>query len=70
LPRGVLGALIAKTEAMVANHDQQGLSPFEIVAGTLGADARALGGAMLPISANFGTDTDVMLKTPAVTQII
>ncbi len=64
LPRDVLAALIAKTKAMVANHDQQGLSPFEIVTGTLGADARALGGALLPIRANFGADTDVMLKTP------
>lgn len=64
LPRDVLAALIAKTKAMVANYDQQGLSPFEIIAGTLGADARALGGAMLPISANFGTDPEVMLKTP------
>lgn len=39
--------------------DRQGLSPVTIVDGTLGSDARILGGASLPILANFTRNRDV-----------
>jgi predicted NBD/HSP70 family sugar kinase len=62
LPRDVLSALIASTQEHLGRLDLQGLSPFEVVAGSIGADARALGGAMLPILANFSSDPEVLLK--------
>jgi predicted NBD/HSP70 family sugar kinase len=65
LPPPVLARLIDQVTRAVAGHDLQGLSPFEITSGTLGDDARALGGALLPIHDNFGVDPDVLLKSPA-----
>ena len=62
MPRNVLAEIIAGTRARIARLDRQGLSAFEITAGTVGADARALGGAMLPILANFTCDPEVLLK--------
>jgi hypothetical protein len=34
-------------------------------AGTIGSDARALGGALLPLYANFAPDRDLFLKLGA-----
>ncbi len=45
-----------------ARVDQQGLSPVEILEGTVGRDARAVGGATLPILANFARDREVLFK--------
>jgi predicted NBD/HSP70 family sugar kinase len=65
LPRPVLARLVGRTREAVGRLDVTGLSPFEISAGVLGADARALGGAMLPIMESFGWGQDVLLKAPA-----
>jgi predicted NBD/HSP70 family sugar kinase len=62
MPRNVLSEIIAGTRARIGRLDRQGLTPFEITAGTIGTDARALGGAMLPILANFTCDPEVLLK--------
>ena len=62
MPRNVLSEIIAGTRARIGGLNRQGLTPFEITAGTVGADARALGGAMLPILANFTVDPEVLLK--------
>jgi predicted NBD/HSP70 family sugar kinase len=62
VPREVLSALIASTRDHLRRLDLQGLSAFEILPGSIGADARALGGAMLPIAANFSSDPEVLLK--------
>ena len=63
VPRPILAEIVERTRARVAKADLQGLSPFDIASGTIGADARALGGAMLPLHADFGCDPDVLLKT-------
>jgi predicted NBD/HSP70 family sugar kinase len=63
LPHSVLKDLLARISCSVAAHDLRGLSHFEITQGTLGDSARALGGALLPIQANFGVDPDVLLKS-------
>jgi predicted NBD/HSP70 family sugar kinase len=65
VPRPVLDRLVASTRSAVDRLDLTGLSPFDIGAGVLGADARALGGAMLPIMENFGYGQDVLLKATA-----
>jgi hypothetical protein len=33
-----------------------------VLAGTIGSDARAIGGALLPLHANFAPDRDLFLK--------
>ena len=62
LPQAVRAAIVEMTRVAAAAMDLQGLSPFEIVAGTIGADARALGGTMLPILAGYVSDPEVLLK--------
>ena len=64
MPRPVLDRLVARVVATVERQDLQGLSPFEITGGQLGSEARALGGAMLPIIESFACGQDVLLKTP------
>ena len=46
--------LVARTAACLEDLDLQGLSPVTIREGTVGADARALGGAALPLIERFG----------------
>jgi hypothetical protein len=46
----------------VAQLDQQGLSPFAVLEGTIGSDARAIGGASLPLLANFAVDREIFLR--------
>jgi predicted NBD/HSP70 family sugar kinase len=60
MPRPVLDRLVARVREAVAGHDLQGLSPFCIEAGQLGAEARALGAAMLPIVENFSARRSVL----------
>jgi hypothetical protein len=40
----------------------QGISHFDVVEGTIGANARAMGAASLPLFANFIIDRDVLFK--------
>ncbi|MGA2795245.1 MAG: hypothetical protein ABSE69_17305, partial [Roseiarcus sp.] len=42
--------------------DRRGLSDAAIMAGAIGADARAIGGAALPLIANFARDREVLFK--------
>ena len=44
--RAMLTRLIDHTEAALAHYDWEGLWPATLVAGSIGSDARALGGAM------------------------
>jgi predicted NBD/HSP70 family sugar kinase len=60
--RAMLARLIDHTEAALATYDWEGLYPATLVAGSIGSDARALGGALLPLHENFAPDRDVFLK--------
>ena len=60
--RAVLDMVIAQTTAALAHYNWEGLWPTSVVAGTTGPDARALGGALLPLHANFAPDQDLFLK--------
>ena len=60
--RALLRQLIdATTEALTA-YNWEGLWPITLVAGNVGPDAGALGGALLPLHANFAPDQDLFLK--------
>jgi predicted NBD/HSP70 family sugar kinase len=61
-PPDVRKRLVERTREQVAQLDQQGLSPFSIVEGTIGSDARAIGGASLPLLANFAVDREIFLR--------
>jgi predicted NBD/HSP70 family sugar kinase len=60
--REMLTRLIDHTEAALATYDWEGLWPATLVAGSIGSDARALGGALLPLHENFAPDRDIFLK--------
>ena len=62
LAPAALQALIERTVGAMGGYDWEGLWPPTLHAGSLGADARALGGAMLPLHANFAPDREVFLK--------
>ncbi|MES1264741.1 MAG: ROK family transcriptional regulator, partial [Variovorax sp.] len=40
----------------------EGVECPQLLPGTTGSDARALGGALLPLHANFAPDRDLFLK--------
>ena len=62
MPPGVRGRLTARVAERVEALDRRGLSEVTIVPGVVGADARALGGAALPLIANFARDREVLFK--------
>ncbi len=62
ITRAMLARLIAHTQAALATYDWEGLWPATLVAGSIGSDARALGGALLPLHENFAPDRDIFLK--------
>ena len=62
MPADVRARLVARTAAAMAHVNMQGISPFAIVEGKIGADARVMGAASLPLFANFIIDRDVLFK--------
>lgn len=62
LGRPLLLELIAGVEAALGEYNWEGLFRPQIHAGTIGSDARAMGGALLPLYANFAPDRDIFLK--------
>jgi hypothetical protein len=63
LPAGVRARLVECTTEKMGGYDRQGLSPVVVVAGSIGSAARAVGGACLPLLANFTRDREVLFKT-------
>ncbi len=61
-PASVRHRIVSRTGEAIGYLDRQGLSPVEIAEGTLGGNARAVGGASLPLLANFAPDSEVLLK--------
>jgi predicted NBD/HSP70 family sugar kinase len=65
-PTAVRQRLVAEIRTQVATFDRQGLAPFSIVEGSIGAHAREIGGATLPLLANFTQDREVLFKESVV----
>lgn len=63
LSRPLLQLLLERTRLALADFNWEGLWRTDVVAGSIGSDARALGGAFLPLHANFAPDRDLFLKT-------
>ena len=65
LSRELLAQLIEATQAALAQYSWEGLWPARLTAGEVGPDARALGGALMPLHANFAPDEALFLKSGA-----
>ncbi|MDP4300431.1 ROK family transcriptional regulator [Leptothrix discophora] len=63
--RELLSRLIAHLEEALDMHNWEGISRPSVRAGTIGSDARAMGGALLPLYAAFAPDPEVFLKNRA-----
>jgi predicted NBD/HSP70 family sugar kinase len=62
MPATVRERLASRTAEVFAGLDRRGLSETEIVAGGIGSEARAIGGAALPLIKNFARDREVLFK--------
>lgn len=61
-PADVRARLVERTARAYRRVDTSGLSRVAIEAGSVGSDARAIGGAALPLLASFARDRDVLFK--------
>lgn len=60
--RELLQAMLDALTPALDRHDWQGVARPSVLPGTIGPDARALGGALMPLYANFAPDREVFLK--------
>lgn len=67
MDRDLLAALQRATVDALARYAWEGVQRPALLPGTIGSDARALGGALLPLYANFAPDRDLFLKASEVT---
>lgn len=63
--RGLQAALVAALQPALDRYSWEGVTRPALMPGTIGSDARALGGALLPLHANFSPDRDLFLKIAA-----
>jgi predicted NBD/HSP70 family sugar kinase len=62
MPFDVRERLRLRVAEQLETLDRRGLSEVEIVAGSIGADARAIGGAALPLIKAFARDRELVFK--------
>lgn len=60
--RELLAALLEAIAKALDLYSWEGVSRPQVLAGTVGSDARAIGGAMLPLHAAFAPDRELFLK--------
>ncbi|WP_020560997.1 ROK family transcriptional regulator [Thiofilum flexile] len=63
LPAPLIEQVKTKVEQALKQIDSEGLAQPHIIAGVIGAEARALGGALVPFYVNFAPDREVLLRT-------
>lgn len=59
MPAAIRKRIVAAVTEKLTDVNTQGLSPVSILEGSLGSDARILGGASLPLLANFIRDRNI-----------
>jgi len=64
-PQAVRRRVVERTRDKLAGLDRQGLSPVEIVEGSIGGEARVIGAASLPLLAGFSRNREVLFKETA-----
>jgi predicted NBD/HSP70 family sugar kinase len=60
--RALRADLLDAVERALASYSWEGVNRPRLQPGTIGSDARAIGGALLPLHANFAPDRDLFLK--------
>lgn len=60
--RGLLAALLRELDSALSRHSWEGVTRPALLAGTIGSDARAVGGALLPLYAAYAPDSELFLK--------
>jgi len=60
--RELLAELLAEVARALDRYSWEGVARPAVLAGSIGSDARAMGGALLPLYANFAPDRDLFLK--------
>jgi predicted NBD/HSP70 family sugar kinase len=60
--RELLAALVGAIGAAMDGYSWEGVTKPKLLPGTIGSDARAIGGALLPLYANFAPDRELFLK--------
>jgi len=63
--RDLQAALQQALDAALDRYSWEGVTRPQLLGGTIGSDARALGGALLPLHANFAPDRALFLKIAA-----
>ena len=63
--RALLDQLLAAIAQALNRYNWEGVQRPQVQAGIIGSDARALGGALLPLYANFAPDPELFLKLEA-----
>ena len=63
LDSGLLTALLERTQSAMRQYRFEGMRVPTLLPGSVGAHARALGGALLPLHAQFFPTQDIFLKT-------
>ena len=61
-PAEVRSKLVSATQAELAKHNLQGITPPSVLEGQLGATARAVGAACLPLYSRYLLDQNVLFK--------
>ncbi|MDH3663069.1 MAG: ROK family transcriptional regulator [Alphaproteobacteria bacterium] len=64
-PAHVREAIVAATQVAVTKLDLQGIQPPEILEGSIGGNARVIGGASLPFFARYLVDQSLLFKASA-----
>lgn len=62
LSRNLLALLRAELDAALQAYSWEGIEQPDVQLGMIGADARAMGGALLPLYSSFAPDHEVFLK--------
>ena len=60
--RPLLQTLLDNVTSALERYNWEGVAKPLVLPGTIGSDARAIGGALLPLYANFAPDRDLFLK--------
>jgi predicted NBD/HSP70 family sugar kinase len=63
--RRVIGEMVARTDGVLDRLSWEGIRRPRLMVGTVGADARALGGAVLPLHRHFAPIPELFLKPEA-----
>ena len=68
LNRSLIEEVLRRTDTLLSeNFNWEGMSRPRLLPGSIGADARAMGGAILPLYSNFAPNHELMLKSETTT---